>query len=173
MRPSVLGSPEGGVVSKSMVTHLAANRLAGPLLELATSAPIVEAVERAAVLFDDALVGVVLYGSFARGEMRAGSDVDLLIVLDAAVPLTRSLYRVWDERPSCREGGSVDAHFAHLPAAGARLSGFWAEIARDGIVIRERGLAVSSRLSELRRELLDGRLERRIVHGQPCWVDAA
>jgi predicted nucleotidyltransferase len=29
------------------------------------------------------LLGIVVYGSFARGELAAGSDVDLLVVLSA------------------------------------------------------------------------------------------
>ncbi|MBI2567873.1 MAG: nucleotidyltransferase domain-containing protein [Candidatus Schekmanbacteria bacterium] len=33
-------------------------------------------------LFGDQLVGITLYGSFARGEGREGSDIDILCVLD-------------------------------------------------------------------------------------------
>ncbi|MFM8707120.1 MAG: nucleotidyltransferase domain-containing protein [Planctomycetia bacterium] len=42
------------------------------------------------------LLGVVVYGSFARGELASGSDVDLLVVVSAGVPITRSLYRDWE-----------------------------------------------------------------------------
>ncbi|NJL29290.1 MAG: nucleotidyltransferase domain-containing protein [Thermoanaerobaculia bacterium] len=156
-----------------MTTDLTTERLDDPTCELAASAPIAEAIDRAAALFGDSFHGIVLYGSSARGEMREGSDIDLLIVLDPTIPLNRSLYRVWDERPSAWRGRRVEVHFAHLPPAGARLSGFWAEIARDGIVLHECGAAISDRLSELRRELRSGRLERRTSHGQPCWLDAA
>lgn len=33
-------------------------------------------------LYGDALQSVVLYGSYARGDFRAGSDVDLLVLLN-------------------------------------------------------------------------------------------
>lgn len=156
-----------------MATDLTANQLSGPDRELATSPPIAEAVTRAIALFDDAVGGIILYGSFARGELREGSDIDLLIVLDEAVPLTRNLYRIWDAQPLSWNKHSVEVHFAHLPVAGAPLSGLWAEIALDGIVVHERGLAVSHRLAALRREILAGRLERRTIHGQPFWAQVA
>ena len=56
-------------------------------------------VERAAELFGDALLAIVAYGSWTRDEAVAGSDVDVLIVVDAGAPITRSLYRRWDEKP--------------------------------------------------------------------------
>lgn len=33
-------------------------------------------------LYEDRLRGVYLYGSYSRGDARAGSDIDVLIVLD-------------------------------------------------------------------------------------------
>jgi predicted nucleotidyltransferase len=57
------------------------------------------------------LVGVVAYGSFARGELAAGSDVDLLVVLAGRVPITRALYRAWEGVVPDWEGREVDLHF--------------------------------------------------------------
>jgi len=38
--------------------------------------------------------GLLLYGSFARGEQREGSDVDLLVLLDGPVDTGREILRI-------------------------------------------------------------------------------
>lgn len=150
-----------------------ARRLAAPLNDATLAAPFAEAVGRAADLFGEALLGVVLFGSLARAEQRADSDVDLLVVLEPSVPLTRALYRPWDERPLTWSGRRVEPHLVRLPGSGSRLTPFWAEIALDALVLFERGLAISRRLAAMRRELLAGRLERRTTHGRPYWAEVA
>lgn len=129
-------------------------------------------VLRAAELLEDALVAVVLYGSLARGESAPHSDADVLVVVGRSVPLERSLYRRWDERPIAWEGRPVDPHFVHLPDSGTG-SGLWGEVAIDGIVLFERGVELSTCLTRVRQAIADGRIVRRVVHGQPYWMDAA
>lgn len=131
------------------------------------------AVERAAATVDADLVGVVVYGSWARGEAASGSDVDVLVVVDREVPVVRALYRRWDEEPVCWEGRRVEPHFVHLPEAGERASGTWAEVAIDGIVLFDRALTVSRALVRLRRLIVEGGLVRGEAHGQPYWVEAS
>lgn len=116
------------------------------------------------------LLGVVAYGSFARGELAAGSDVDLLVVLADGVKITRSLYRQWDDAVPAWEGREVDLHFVHLPACGDSVSGSWAEAAVCGIVLYDRGLVVSRRLIEIRGRIAGGELVRRMAQGQPYWI---
>lgn len=48
-------------------------------------AALVEARARLADLYGDRLARVVLYGSYARGDARPDSDVDLLVVLEGEV----------------------------------------------------------------------------------------
>ena len=147
---------------------------------LAGSGPAWKAVERASAVLDDDLVGVAVYGSWARGETGDLSDVDVLVVVDADRPVTRGLYRRWDEEPvfwadpdsPAGEGRRVEPHFVHLPPSGEVPSGTWAEIALDGIVVFDPDLALSRRLVELRASILEGRVERHEVHGQPYWVEA-
>ena len=64
-------------------------------------------------LFADSLLGIVLFGSAARGESRESSDIDLLIVLGRDRALSRNLYSLWDER-----FGAIkeSPHFVHIPA---------------------------------------------------------
>jgi predicted nucleotidyltransferase len=45
-------------------------------------------------LYGERLRGLLLYGSYARGEADEGSDVDLLILLDGPVQPVRELLRM-------------------------------------------------------------------------------
>lgn len=148
-----------------------ARKLAAPGVHLA--GPAIGVVRRAAALVGEALVGLVVFGSWSRDELTAASDVDVLVILDARVTLTRELYRSWDEEPVSWEGWRVEPHFVRLADIGGRVPGIWAEAAVDGIVLFERGLEVSRRLVAIRRRIVDGTLVRRRVHGQPYWVHAA
>lgn len=129
-------------------------------------------IERAREVFGDRLLGVLVVGSWARGEAAAESDIDVLVVVEPATPLTRDLYRTWDERPLAFEGRAVDAHFLHPSDHGAPTA-VWCEAAVDGVIWYDREGRVASRLAEVRRAIADGRVVRGIVHGQPYWKGAA
>lgn len=135
--------------------------------------PAAAAVERAAQMFGAALVGVAVFGSWARDEMSDTSDVDLLVVLDGTVSITRALYRRWDEAPLSWEGRPLEPQFVNIDGSARRPAGMWAEVAVDGVVLFERGFQLSKRLVRLRRDIAAGRLVRRVVSGQSYWVEAA
>ena len=116
------------------------------------------------------LLGVVAYGSFARGELAAGSDVDLLVVLSEGVKITRSLYRQWDGVAPEWEGREIDLHFVHLPDGDDPVSGTWAEAGVCGIVLYDHDLLVSRRLIDIRSRIAGGELTRRMAQGQPYWI---
>ena len=119
----------------------------------------------------DDLEGVVLHGLFARGELAAGSDIDLLAVVRPGRPITRALYREWEERASAWAGREIDLHVVQLPGANDRVSGSWAEAAVCGIVLYDRNLAVARTLIGIRERIASGRLVRRMAQGQPYWID--
>lgn len=148
-------------------------KLAAPTGSAAGPQAASEVVERAADLLGDALTGVVVYGSWVRGQAGYRSDVDVLIVAEARVEITRALYRQWNEAPIAWETRSVEPHFVHLPRADRRVSALWAEVAVEGIVLFERQLQLSMALARVRREILAGRLARRMAHGQPYWAEAS
>ena len=147
-------------------------RLAAPGVRL-EHADLAELVSRAASLAGRDLIGVAVFGSWARGNPTANSDIDALVVVEPGFALTRAAYRPWDADPPTVEGREVDAHIVRLPEMGSRVTGLWAEVAIDGLVVFERGLRLSSYLAAVRRSILAGRIERRTLHGQPYWHEVA
>ena len=146
-----------------------ARRLASPGAALDPAAAAV--VKRAARVLGDSLLGVVAFGSWARGEETASSDLDVLLVADQGVPVSRALYRSWDAGPDVSwDGHEVTPHFVHLPPKAAAVSGLWAEVATDGLVLFERALVVSRHLAGVRRRILGGEISARVAGGQRYWV---
>jgi predicted nucleotidyltransferase len=150
-----------------------ARKLAAPLGSLAAVDEAAGAVTTVANHFGDALVGVVIFGSWVRDELTSDSDVDLLVVVAPNVPLERELYRRWDREPVHWEGRPVEPLFVHLPDPRDRASGLWAEVATEGIVLFERALAVSKVLLQIRRDIARGLLVRGTAHGHPYWAEVA
>jgi HicB family/Nucleotidyltransferase domain len=136
------------------------------------SGPAFLLVQRAAEVHEADLIGVVAFGSWARGDLGTASDVDILIILESSRALTRSLYHAWDEQPLHWGQYAVEPHLVHLPEPG-QPGTLWAEAAVDGIVLFDRQLRVSRRLASVRRDIAAGRLVRRLLHGQPYWAEVA
>ncbi len=131
-------------------------------------------VKSAVAVFDGDLVGVVAFGSWARGEATTVSDIDVLLVLAPSVAITRDIYRRWDRIASPTiERRVVDVHFVALPVDDERFSSLWAEVARDGIIAFDRDHRVSRYLGKVRRQLLGGHHRRAMAHGQPYWTVAS
>jgi predicted nucleotidyltransferase len=131
-----------------------------------------DVVARAAERFGHDLVGVLVFGSWARGDEVEESDVDLLVVLDPGVAIVRSLYRAWDAtKPELTwDGRRLEVHFVRLPPPGETPTGLWAEAALDGLVLFDQGFELSRRLVEIRGRIAAGVVRRRRVHGQSYWV---
>ena len=125
---------------------------------------------RAAEAFGPALVGVVLYGSWARGEATEASDIDVLVVLEPRRRVTRATYLEWDRDPLEHEGHSVEVHIVSLPRAEREPGTLWLEAALDGVAVYDRDRRVSRLLSQLRRDIAAGTITRRHAHGQPYWT---
>ena len=130
-------------------------------------------VDRARAAVGDRLLGIVVLGSWARGRAAANSDIDVLIVIDADVPLTRDIYRAWDRMPLTYDGRAIDAHFVHPSGDGTSPTSLWCEAAVDGLVWYDRDGGLATRLAEVRRAIAEGRVVRGSVHGQPYWKGAA
>jgi len=121
--------------------------------------------------FGEFLEGIVLFGSVARGEEQAESDLDLLMVVGAGTPLRRSLYRTWDELgPEKAEGRELSPQFIKLPESPDSAGAIWLEAALDGIVLWDRAGRIGRCLGEMRRRIADGKMRRRVSNGHPYWV---
>jgi hypothetical protein len=118
-------------------------------------------------MFDTSLLGVLLFGSVARGEEHDGSDIDLLIVIARERPLARLLYRQWDEAwPT----GAYSPHFVHLPDSIEKAGSVWLEAAVDGVILFEGDGSVRRFLGQLRKAMAVGRLVRRTAYDDPYWI---
>jgi predicted nucleotidyltransferase len=120
-------------------------------------------------LLDESLLGVILFGSTARGEARSTSDIDLLIVVSSDLPLNRRLYALWDEHLSEE---NYSPHFVHLPENIDSAGSIWYEAAVDGIVLYEKGRQLSRFLGRIRRKIVSGGVERRVAYGHPYWINS-
>ena len=112
---------------------------------------------------DEKLLGIVFFGSRARGEETQSSDFDLLLVFDSTTSINRSLYRKWED-----ELHSI--HCVTMPKTEDDTSNFWFEIALDGIILWENRDELKKKFSLLKLKLSSGRYQRRLTHGQPYWI---
>ena len=160
---------EAAGVAGVSLNRYCARKLAAPTESTDPAATAV--VGRAASVLGDSLLGVVAFGSWARGEEAANSDLDVLLVVGEEVSIARGLYRSWDDGSALAwDGHEVTPHFVHLPSGSEGVSGLWAEVALDGLVLFERELTVSRYLAHVRRRVLRGELSYRVAGGHTYWV---
>lgn len=118
--------------------------------------------------FPNEVEGIVLFGSWARGDVRSSSDIDLLVVLRPEMHLDRDVYSRLPTRHL--NGHEVSPLFVQLPKDPEEIRGVWFEIALDGLVLYDRNLVLSSFLSRVRNFIADGRVQRLLAHGHPYWI---
>ena len=124
-------------------------------------------VRTASAVLGENLLGVVLFGSSARGEASAGSDIDLLIVANSSVALSRRLYSEWD---ATNPNPTVNPHFVRVPQNVIAAGSLWYEVAIDGIILLENGRRVTDFLRNVRRAIADRLIERKDAYGHGYWI---
>lgn len=116
--------------------------------------------------YGDAFLGLLLFGSRARGDAHDLSDTDLLLVVSDSVRIERELYRMWDSiLPD-----NVSLHLAHLPSDRTSPGSLWLECALDARIIADPTGAVSETLRSVQKLITSGEIVRRETHGQGFWV---
>lgn len=104
-------------------------------------------IGEAAAAIAPAPVSVVVFGSFARGEADAVSDIDLAVVrpddVDDDDEGWADSVEVWRRRVRALTGNEVEIIEATLSEAVRKLGGrseLWRQIRRDGVVVYGRSL---------------------------------
>lgn len=136
----------------------------------ASGGPLSAVVAKTLAQLGSAVVGIAVFGSYARGEARESSDVDVLVVTNSQTGISRSLYAAWDQDRMYVGPHLVEPHFVRMPEPDERITGLWAEVAIEGLVILDPDFVLGRQLTRVRRAILDGQLVRRSAHGQSYWT---
>lgn len=128
---------------------------AGPLLSLARARDgAIEEMNRVAAALPVIPASVIVFGSFARGEADAGSDIDAVFVRPVGVDESDEAWadsvEQWRSRIYRVSGNPVEVLEVGSDEIGARLSSrrsVWRDIRRDGLVVHGRSL---NELAEVR-----------------------
>ena len=123
-------------------------------------------IQKAKSQFGTDFIGLLIYGSRARGDSYDTSDTDLLLVVSDAVRIKRDLYRAWDE--ILPDG--ISLNIAHIPVADSNVGSLWLECALDARIIYDPSGAIRRRLEEIKSLILSGTYIRRTTHGQGYWI---
>lgn len=157
---------EASVTEKSL-NALIVEKLARPFPSHALmSDPLSALVGELLAASGNGLVGIALFGSSARGEVTQRSSMEVLVALDESDTLGPALTRKWRETEREVAGQRAEIEFAPIPRLESGVSGFWAEVALDGIVLFERDFRLSRSLAGIRRHIASGRMVRRVVQDQ-------
>ncbi len=132
-------------------------------------------VNKAKNLFGDNLLGVVVFGSYARSEATESSDIDILVVVSSSIKIDRNLYRKWQQKEESSDlenfnGLELSVNFSNLPERSFTCSGLWLEISLDGIVVWDPNFILNKFLISVRKHIALGEVSYRETHGQRYWV---
>lgn len=117
--------------------------------------------------FGKKLIGVLLFGSAARGEMKRDSDIDILIVLKDA-HFDRDIYdRI---KTISINDHTVSPLVVQLPTNEEALRSVWLEASIDGVMLFDTDFTLSRLLSHIRLQIISGVVKRRLAYGVPYWL---
>ena len=122
------------------------------------------------------LIGIILFGSIAKGLESDSSDCDLLFVLSHETKITRSLYSKWDDEVGDQinhltsKGKEISPHFVNLPNDLNDVHSLWLEVAISGIVLWKNGSEIETLLQKIKQAVASGQFQRKSTHGQPYWI---
>lgn len=120
-------------------------------------------------------VCILLFGSCARNQETADSDIDFLFIMPKDQPIKRELYRKFDEF-FFEINKKFSPHFVHLPEfeeiSKGSLSSLWPEVALDGITLyqSQKTEAVQKFLQKIKEMISLGKIKKRMNHGLPYWT---
>ena len=119
---------------------------------------------------EDGLIGIILFGSQARGTARESSDHDLFLIFESKTRIQRELYRRWEKDPLASSPTPISIHASAYIDPKQRIPNLWLEVAWDGRVLWQKDPKVGQVLSQIRDQIAGGAYQRRTAHGQRYWV---
>ena len=155
------------LAQKISINAYCVNRLSKRSEVIGSHADVIQKLQK---LFADDLVGVVLFGSTARGTQTASSDVDFMIVLNSRCPISTALYRQWDAE---FDSANLSPHFVHLSDNIEKLGSLWLEVALEGKTLFDSTGLVENTLRKLRQLIAQGKFRRSMTYGVPYWKKVA
>ena len=150
---------------------LSVNSLLGRIISQGIAHPLADGItesiiQRARHEYGNQVIGLLLFGSQARGDQHERSDTDLLLVVSEELRIERSMYRAWDALlPEC-----ISLHIGHLPHTPSDAGSLWLECALDARILFDPTGAIKNTLSAVRDFITSGAVVRRVTHGQGYWV---
>lgn len=124
---------------------------------------IIQAAQKA---YGGGFLGLLLFGSQARGDVHDASDTDLLLVVRDTIRIERAMYRTWDAL--LPEG--ISLHIAHVPSDLSNPGSLWLECALDARILFDPAGLLGKTLHTVKELILSGAFTRRTTHGQGYWV---
>lgn len=115
--------------------------------------------------FDERLRSIVLFGSVARGQWDRGSDIDLLVVVDAwegpawqriveLQDLKEQLHKLREFAKAVEKGYSAAIqHYALSTEEAKAVHRIYLDMCLDGIILYDKGNFIQSVLADLRQKL--------------------
>lgn len=161
------------VCEKILRSSLSQKRQPGTPIKVDTiPEPLLEAIKQK---WEQELLGVVLFGSAVRSEEREDSDIDLLLVLQPEVSLSRKYYEEWNQLVDQIQSQwppllKISPHFVQLPKDLLSIGGLWYEVSIEGIILWQQGNEVQNILRNIRRLISEGKIQRKYSHGHPYWI---
>ena len=120
--------------------------------------------------FSHHFLGVVLFGSQARGTARQTSDVDILIVFDPEFVIDRKLYRELERILPEELHSNLSFQCVSISEKIDKPSAFWLEIAQDGKILSDKTGRILARLNQLKETIARGIYRKQYSHGQGYWM---
>jgi hypothetical protein len=151
-----------GVSINSLLERLISQGISNPLASTISES----IVRRARDEYGEKFIGLLLFGSQARGDYHDTSDTDLLLVVSEELRIRRSMYRGWDN--FLPEG--ISLHLGHLPKIPSEAGSLWLECSLDAMILFGPTGAIQHTILAVRDFVTSGAVVRRVTHGQGYWV---
>jgi hypothetical protein len=151
-----------GISVNSLLEQIISEGISHPLANNITKT----IIQRAQDEYHKKVIGLLLFGSQARGDSHDRSDTDFLLVISRELTIERNMYRVWDQ--FLPEG--ISLHIGHLPHNPSNASSLWLECALDAKILFDPTGAIKNTISAIRDFITSGAVVRRVTHGQGYWV---